>query len=411
MGGPVSRLALVAMAAGLLAVAGCGGGGSSNAVNNSGGGGGGGGATANSQAISVNFGPTGNYVNGIFTNVTVCVPGTATCQTIPVLVDTGSSGLRLLASGTAGGQLTLTLPQENASTGSPLVECAQFADGFTWGPMKMADIQLAGETASSVPIQVIDTSTFNIPASCSNTGPAENTLSNLGTYGLLGVGVFRQDCGSGCTAPGFHAYFSCASASTCTEVGATLMQQAQNLVWMFSSSDNNGVVIELPHVAATGAATAAGTLTFGIGTQSNNALGSATVMTTAPDGTLSTTFGSTTYTETFIDSGSNGYFLLTSGLTNLPLCPDGSGFYCPTATAPFSATNHGANGASSVVNFSVANEQTLFSTNNAALNDLGGDNSPPPAFDWGLPFFFGRTVFTGIEGQSSPGGTGPYLAY
>jgi len=104
---------------------------------------------------------------------------------------------------------------------------------------------------------------------------------------------------------------------------------------------------------------------------------------------------------------------LTSGLTNLPLCPDGSGFYCPTTTpAPsFIATNHGSNGASSVVNFSVANEQTLFSTNNAALNDLGGDNSPPPAFDWGLPFFFGRTVFTGIEGQSSPGGTGPYLAY
>jgi len=409
MGGPVSRLALVAIAAGLLAVAGCGGGGSSSAVNNSGGGGGGGGSTSNSQSISVNLGPTGNYANGIFTNVTVCVPGTATCQTIPVLVDTGSSGLRLLASGAAGGQLNLALPQENASTGSPLVECAQFAEGSTWGPMKMADIQLAGETASSVPIQVIDASTYTIPMSCP--GPSSNTLGNLGTYGLLGVGVFRQDCGSGCTAPGFHAYFSCPSASTCTEVGATLTQQAQNPVWMFSSSDNNGVVIELPQIASGGAPTVAGTILFGIGSQANNALGSATVMTTAADGTLSTTFNGTTYTETFVDTGSNGYFILTSGLTGLPLCPDGSGFYCPASTQSFMATNKGANGASSAVNFSVANEQTLFSTNDAAFNDLGGDNTPPPAFDWGLPFFYGRMVFVGIEGQTTPAGTGPYFAY
>jgi len=411
MGGPVSRLALVAIAAGLLAVAGCGGGGGSSAVNNGGGGGGGGGGSAsNSQSISANLGPTGNYVNGVFTNVTVCVPGTANCQTIPVLVDTGSSGLRLLASGAAGGQLSLALPQENASTGSPLVECAQFASGSTWGPIKLADIQLAGETASSVPIQVIDTSTYNtIPQFCPT--PFSNTLNDLGTYGLLGVGVFRQDCGSGCTAPGFHVYFSCAPPSTCTEVGATLAQQAQNPVWMFSSSDNNGVVIELPQIAAGGALTAAGTILFGIGTQSNNALGSATVMTTAADGTLSTTFNGTTYTETFVDTGSNGYFILSSGLTGMPLCPDGSGFYCPATTQSFMAINKGANGASSAVNFSVSDEQTLFSTNNAAFNDLGGENTLPPAFDWGLPFFYGRTVFVGIEGQSTPGGTGPYFAY
>ena len=411
---PVSKLALVAMAAAVLGIAGCGGsGGSSGTVSNNGGGNGnGGGNAANSQAISVNSGPTGQYVNGVFTSVTVCIPGTSNCQTISnVLVDTGSSGLRLLASGAAGGALTLALPQENASNGNPLVECAQFADGFTWGPMVTADVKMAGEVASSVPIQVIDASTFSIPRSCSQTGPAENTLGSLLANGLLGVGVFRQDCGSGCTSPGFHVYFACSTSSSCPEVGATLTQQAQNPVWMFTS-DNNGVVIQLPQISASGAPSAAGTITFGIGTQSNNALGNATVLTTAADGTLSTTFGNTTYSETFIDSGSNGYFFLTSGSTGIPLCPDGSGFYCPATTQNLAATNRGANGNSSVVNFSVANEQTLFSNAaNDAFNDLGGDNSPPPAFDWGLPFFFGRTVFTAIESQNTPAGNGPYLAY
>jgi hypothetical protein len=74
-----------------------------------------------------------------------------------------------------------------------------------------------------------------------------------------------------------------------------------------------------------------------------------------------------------------------------------------------SATNQGTGAATTVVPFSIANAQTLFSNNggaNFAFNNLGGPN--PGVFDWGLPFFFGRTVFTGMESQSSPGG---YVAY
>jgi hypothetical protein len=68
----------------------------------------------------------------------------------------------------------------------------------------------------------------------------------------------------------------------------------------------------------------------------------------------------------------------------------------------------GTNGGQIVVPFQVANTENLVQTGNAAFNNLGGDFS---IFDWGLPFFLGRTVFIGIEGQSSSLGTGPYFAF
>src|SRR5580700_3760243 len=77
---------------------------------------------SNVAPISVNGGPQGNYADAAFISVTVCVPGTSTCQTVDnVLVDTGSFGLRVLSSA-----LTLSLPQQNAADGSPVAECLTF---------------------------------------------------------------------------------------------------------------------------------------------------------------------------------------------------------------------------------------------------------------------------------------------
>ena len=98
--------------------------------------------------VSVDSGPDGNYANGIFVSVTVCVPSSSTCQTVPnVLVDTGSSGLRILSSA-----LTISLPQQNGA-GGPVAECLPFISGFTWRPVQTADVQIGGETASSVPMK------------------------------------------------------------------------------------------------------------------------------------------------------------------------------------------------------------------------------------------------------------------
>jgi hypothetical protein len=51
----------------------------------------------------------------------------------------------------------------------------------------------------------------------------------------------------------------------------------------------------------------------------------------------------------------------------------------------------------------------LIDSPSVVFNNIGGPNSG--SFDWGIPFFLGRTVFVGIEGQTSPAGTGPYWAY
>ena len=365
--------------------------------------------TSNVQAIAVNSGPTGEYVNGVFTNVTVCMPGTTKCQTIGgVLVDTGSVGLRILASA-----LTLALPQQTDSAANPIAECSQLEDGFTWGPIKSADVKLAGELARSAHIQVVgDPALSSVPASCTDTGlPSEDTLQNLGANGILGVGPFLQDCGSVCTSTGSDnpgLYYVCSSAG-CNQVAIALAAQVQNPVSMFAT-DNNGTIIELPLVSSNGATAISGSLVFGIGTQSNNGLGKAAVFTLDSQGNFTTGFSNAGYTG-FIDSGSNALFFLDSSTTGIGICNDNSAFYCPDSTRNLTATNQGTNGTTLAVKFSVANADSLFNNNPNffVFENLAGPS--PNSFDWGLPFFFGRNVFTAIEGQNTPGGAGPYVAY
>ncbi|MGA7218338.1 MAG: DUF3443 family protein, partial [Candidatus Sulfotelmatobacter sp.] len=155
-----------------------------------------------------------------------------------------------------------------------------------------------------------------------------------------------------------------------------------------------------------------GSLVFGIGTESNNSLGSASIYSADDYGSFTTTYSGQTYASSFIDSGSNGYFFLEPGSAGAPpVCGDDSGFYCPTSTENLSASNQGLNGTSGTVNFSVANADTLFNneTDNA-FGDLGGPatDSAPTYFDWGLPFFFGRNVFVGLQSTTYTNG---YWAY
>ncbi len=86
-------------------------------------------ATSNVLPIVVNAGPAQNYFNGAFTSVTLCAPNqTTACQTIDgVLVDTGSTGLRILSA-----VFTVALAPRT-SNGPPFPPDRGFPPGYTCG--------------------------------------------------------------------------------------------------------------------------------------------------------------------------------------------------------------------------------------------------------------------------------------
>jgi len=181
------------------------------------------------------------------------------------------------------------------------------------------------------------------------------------------------------------------------------------------------VIVQLPSIADAGAAQVTGSLIFGIDTQSNNALKGATVLTIDPQsGFITTTYANTQYPDSFIDSGSNLYYFNDSTITtcNIP-GQDSSGktvnqtFFCPKSELTLSATNMGVSGAQSNVTFRLQNANTVFNANPSftPFDNVGAPNSDPAGLDFGLPFFFGRSVYTAIEGRNTSGGMGPYFAY
>jgi hypothetical protein len=122
--------------------------------------------------------------------------------------------------------------------------------------------------------------------------------------------------------------------------------------------------------------------------------------------TFSTSFQNTKMPNSFIDSGSNALFFDSNQIL---VCPDTSDFYCPNSTTNLSAVNSGTTGTASV-SFSVFNADMLFASSDAALPGLAGPNDGSfTSFDWGLPFFFGRNLYTSIGGKNRAGRDGALL--
>lgn len=423
------RASLIATLIGMLGVTGCGGGGSSVPASGGSGGGGGGTSGSNVQPVMVDSGPaaiansTSPAVNTLYTTVTVCAPGsTSNCQAIDhIQVDTGSSGLRIISS-----VLGVTLPMRKDTSGNVIAECVKFVDGSSWGTIRQADIKIAGEVASALSVQVIGDATYQIPSACAGTGKTEDTVAAFGANGILGVGPFIQDCGSSCTVQGGGIYYTCTSSTACADTGMPLAMQVTNPVAAFAV-DHQGVIIQLPAVSSTDAGPVNGSLIFGIGTQTNNGLGSAQVLTLNANGELGTNYKASQLTRSVIDSGSNAFYFPDASINVCGQSTAAPGFYCPlSGTLALTATMVGVNGTSAAIDFSVANADSLFKSGAriAAAVALAGSSAglaPPTAgstfdgsntFDWGLPFYFGRTVYTVIENENTTGGgVGPYFAF
>jgi hypothetical protein len=118
---------------------------------------------------------------------------------------------------------------------------------------------------------------------------------------------------------------------------------------------------------------------------------------------VSTASGGQTYTHSYLDTGSNGLFYRD---TQLPQC---GYWYCPSSTQSASATITGTNGVSHAVTFAIGNSRVLFASANNAFSNLAGMASS--GFGWGLPFFYGRRVYTAIASRATSAGPGPYYAF
>ena len=374
----------------------------------------GGGSTADiGNTIPVRVSSASAVRNFPLVSVTVCQPGSgaqASCATIDnVLLDTGSFGLRLFASAIPASTLAALPVQADLASGKSVAACGAFGSGYTWGSLRAADVKLAREVAAAVPIQVIGDAAIvsQAPASCVwNT--ALTSPAVLGANGILGVGVARYDCGTACASGTPRAGYYYADTAPATPVSIPLVNQVTNPVALFPV-DNNGLIVDMPAIAADGAPTATGTVTFGIGTQANNLLAGAgaTVLATDRWGNFSGSVGSVgsgNTVQTFIDSGSN-----TLSFEDWSIVQDNL-FYVPAAPLKRSVTLSDANGVNATTNIVIGNADALLSSLNFAFSNLA--SFVARTVDLGMPFFYGRRIYYGIDGTSSgAGATGPYVAY
>lgn len=397
--------------------------------------------TANTATVTLDSGPaalkvgTNGYsaFNEPYVTVTICAPGSTTnCQTIDhVILDTGSVGLRIMTPALSPALLA-ALPTQTDPANNPVGECYQYVNSYAFGSVRVADFSIAGEKVAAMPFHAIaDTGNFAaIPSGCSaGGGAAIATVQDFGGNGILGVGTTTTDCGSFCTSAGGSSaaiYYDCPASGCSAIIGraanaAAPFEQLPNPVAAFPV-DNNGTILSLPAVPQAGVATLTGTVTFGIGTQADNSLAATTILpvTTSASrlgpGVLTVTYKGKQLTHSFLDSGSNDYFFID---TTLAACTntDLIAFYCPATPTLLSPILTATNGATASGAFTLYSPLDVYDPANVAPGlAINPTLVTPPlpfanSFDFGMPFFFGRTVYTAIEGRPAGSTQGPYFAF
>jgi hypothetical protein len=266
--------------------------------------------------------------------------------------------------------------------------------------VQIADVYLGTQVAggiptqaSAVPIQVIDPTFYSSAQSSVCARNPERYASDAGFNGILGIGPLVYDYGP---------YYSCNSTTGCSKKTPPSNYMVQNPVPRLPSGYNNGVIIQLPAAGANGSPSVEGALVLGIGTLPVGV----TPYPVDNWGNMITLFNNTQYTDSFFDTGSNGLFF--PPIPSLPACQGSSPdnyWFCPSSPVCLSAVTEGATGTpTSQDTFQIGNFLNLVTSNpsNRVFPTIGGNNN---TFDWGLPFFLGRSVYVGISEAT------PYFAY
>ena len=364
--------------------------------------------SVNAIPIVANGGISGGYINAMMGSVTICQPNTQNCYTVNnVLFDTGSEGVRVLASALPNNFLT---PITTANAGSE-DECAAFADGVTFGDVALAQVQLGGLTSSSVPIQVIGQSNSSIPSTCSSMGSSMQTASTLGGNGIVGIGPFQNDCGATCALnSNNNYYYSCQSTTGCTSISVTANEQVINPIVVMPNY-NNGTVISLPNISTNGVNSINGYIYMGIGNAANNNM-PAHVIQLNSVGEMNVNYKGTIYPNSFVDSGSSIYGLIDSSMNVCSIA--GNNFFCPGGLVNIPIDVSDSNNITNITSQITLNDATtLLNSGNIVFNDLGTPliGSLSNGVDLGLSFFFGKNIVTGINGKTSNLGVGPYVGW
>ncbi|QQC65430.1 DUF3443 domain-containing protein [Paraburkholderia ginsengisoli] len=381
---------------------------------------------AGDNTMPVRVDKSSNNVNVLLASIKVCVPGSQSpdqCVTVDnMLVDTGSTGVRIAARAIpsiAPLLLTQVGAADDASGALPIAECMPFASGYTWGSVKRADIGMGGKTASNLPIQLIDDGAFDIPDSCTDYGGSDMgalpDLADLADYsinGIIGIDNFTSDSADAVKTAIPGNYYYCTAKDNCISTRVVATKQVANPVAAFAT-DNNGTVIRLPALTAGGQTSVTGQLVFGVNTRQNNAMPARpTVLAVDKHGTFTTQYQGQVFNRSAIDSGTNNYAFGDQAITHDP----DALWYLPPGTLQLTATMEPTDGSSAPVQmpFSIGNAYDLMATGNAALDNVGSyfaGTTGNRMFLWGLPFFYGRSVYTVIGAAKIGQRTGPFVAF
>ncbi len=206
--------------------------------------------------------PSSSEVNNqLFVDVTVC-NAQQQCQTVPdVLVDTGSSGLRLFRPALQG----LDLDAVTVLDKRPMALWERFGSGDLWGKLHWARVRIGGvETTETMPINVFDRSSpgEQLPAGYGGRD-LRDEADGIAGNGILGISPQRYSRGRYFAFAGAHGT---PSKFDWDRVKVKKSLQLANPIGHFPEPYNNGNVINLPEVdASSGQKTVQGWLGLGIG--------------------------------------------------------------------------------------------------------------------------------------------------